>query len=521
MAGLTVARILPGPPGRPGVDGATPSNGSNAFTLTTANFVMPAVGANVTITVNDTAWISENGVPASGQILHIQNAGYMLAVTIVDATHVTVQNPTGYTPGNATAATVIPLGSKVSPAGVKGTDGANGAAGVGVTVAVKGDVQTHDAINPASLAVGTNGQALTADSTAGTGLAYKTITPNGVTDNLIARFDASGVTTPTPTQASSLAITDTGALQHTGGNAKGTDAIDLQPSRSAAVMVASGNNSVISGGIDNRATADKSSVGGGNTNQADGTASHIGGGEQNIANNSYTTVGGGTLNTASGQDATVAGGRSNTASGTTAVVAGGNTNTASGVQSAVCAGQANTASGSNSFVGAGASNTASNTHSSVPGGNHAVADKYGQLAHASGRFASSGDAQTSELLWRIQTTDATANVELFLDASLTQRATVPNNTTWAFVILIVARRSNGDSICFKVEGGIKNDAGNTVLVAATTETVIADGTGGALTTANIDVNADNANDALRIQVTGIAAQTWRWVAHGRIVECGH
>jgi len=530
-------RLLRGPQGAAGAAGANGTNGSNAFTTTSANFTVPALGADVTVEVGSTAWMSPTGTGISGQIVHIQNAGHFIVKAVVDATHVTLTNPgTGYT--NAAPATVIAAGSKVSPAGLQGLAGTSGGAGTGVTVAAKGDIQTF-AGAPASLPVGTDGQILRALSAAATGLDWETLIPlaSGTTDNQLPRLDSPlGTETPAALQTSSMKLTDNGALQHTGGNAKGTDAVDLQASRTLATQVASGNYSVVaggqnnkatfaqavvSGGVDNTASQIAAACGGGSANTASGAASVVGGGQNNVSSGSASAVGGGDTNVANNALATVAGGDSNTASGNSSTVGGGSGNAASALYAAVPGGRSNTASGTAAAV-LGSTNTGSGSYSSVPGGLEASANKYGQLSHASGKFAAAGDAQASELIWRRLTTDATANQEMFLDgAGATQRATVPNNTTWGFQILLAARRDDGTSFIYKAEGGIKNTAGVVALVAAITEAVVADGTGGALAVANVDVDADAANVSLRPRVTGIAGQAWRWVAWGRIVEVSH
>lgn len=74
-----------------------------------------------------------------------------------------------------------------------------------------------------------------------------------------------------------------GAFGATPGNARGTDAVDLQQNRAAAAQVASGNYSVICGGSNNIASATTSSVLGGAGNTASGVNAAVLGGASNIA----------------------------------------------------------------------------------------------------------------------------------------------------------------------------------------------------------------------------------------------
>jgi hypothetical protein len=247
------------------------------------------------------------------------------------------------------------------------------------------------------------------------------------------------------------------------GNARGTDAVDLQTLRSVATEVASGIQSVIGGGSSNTVT---------------GQLGTVSGGTGNLASSTYAAIGGGGLNTASGQLSTVAGGSTNVASGDNSAVGGGEVNTASGPSSA------------------------------ISGGSSAIASKHGQEAHAAGQFAAQGDAQRSIYVLRNSTSNATPTA-LFLDgASL--RLTIASDTTWAFRIIVVARRTDADneSAIYEFYGGIDNNAGTTALVGSVVATTPIEDTAAWA----VAVTADNTNDALIITVTGEAAKTIRWVA---------
>jgi len=513
----------PGPAGAAGAAGTNGTNGTNAFTTTTAGYTQPAVAATVSVAVATSAWA------VIGQVVYVQNGGYYTVTAIADATHLTLSN-LGYS-GNAAPTTIIGSGQRVGPGGLKGTDGV----AVGVTLnsisptTTRGDLIVDNGANSplasdVRFPAGTDGQQLTALAAQPTGLIYRTITPNAATDNVVPRFDASGATTPTPLQSSGLLITDTTALQTTAGNARGTSAVDLQPVRGAVTQVASGNNSNIAGGKNNTASGLTATVGGGNTNVASGEESVVAGGGDNSATTDNATVGGGSVNLASGATSVVAGGTSNTASGLASTVGGGGTNLASGAQSTVSGGSGNTASGADAVVTGGQANSATEQGAITLGGLQAAADKYGQVAHASGAFAAVGDAQVSDLIWRVSTTDATVGVEAFLNgATATKRASVPVGKAWVFQILAIGRSSAGVEAGWKAEGLIHNNGGTTALVGgAITPVVIADGTGGTWgVAAGIQVTADNGNDSLKIGVTGAAATLIRWVITARIVEVSY
>jgi microcystin-dependent protein len=91
------------------------------------------------------------------------------------------------------------------------------------------------------------------------------------------------------------------SLQSTGGNPRGTAAIDLQTTRlsSSPGQVAGGDYSVISGGQNNTASAATSTVGGGQNNTASGSSAVVSGGDNNIASGNFSAVPGGQSSTAS------------------------------------------------------------------------------------------------------------------------------------------------------------------------------------------------------------------------------
>ncbi len=181
------------------------------------------------------------------------------------------------------------------------------------------------------------------------------------------------------------------------------------------------------------------------------------------------------------------------------------------------------ASGTRSFIAGGADNTADGDYSHASGqgnvangeasraeGAYANATLFGQTAQAGGKFSAVGDAQHGRYVLRNQTTNAT-QTELFLNGS-SERLVLSNDTTWAFSILIVARRTdaNDESAGYKVEGVIDRNAtaGSTAIVGSVTKTVLAEDS----SAWDVAVDADTTNGSLRIQVTGEASKTIRWVA---------
>ncbi len=108
----------------------------------------------------------------------------------------------------------------------------------------------------------------------------------------------------------------------TGGNKRGTYAVDLQTYRGTNTEVASGTAAVLMGGRTNTAGGNYSVVLGGRDQDALGGYSLAGGGQNNIAGGGYSTSIGGTANRSPGDYATTVGGFDNSASGNYSVALG-------------------------------------------------------------------------------------------------------------------------------------------------------------------------------------------------------
>jgi hypothetical protein len=314
-----------------------------------------------------------------------------------------------------------------------------------------------------------------------------------------------------------------------GGNKRGTGAVDLQLSRLTNTEVASGNNSVISGGYRNTASNTDSSVGGGIQNTASGTQSRVGGGNANTASSDFSTVGGGTSNTASASRTTVAGGSSCTATAYSATTAGGFGNTSTNNYASNLGGQSNTASGEGSSVVGGASNVASGSYS-LAGGASSIANSYGSVVFGTGGTsngvrnrnvfanATTGDAQKSTFIFRQRTTDATLTTFTIegTGASSVNQITLSNNSGYRFKGTIIAKQSGSTNVsAWDIDGLIVrgvNAASITLLISNVTLVQNTPAWGTPI------LSTDTTQGALKIQIQGALATNIQWVANIETTE---
>jgi hypothetical protein len=219
---------------------------------------------------------------------------------------------------------------------------------------------------------------------------------------------------------------------------------------------------------------------------------------------------------ASGTNSTVSGGYGNSATSNWSTVSGGYQNqSATGQSAVVSGGTLNKASGSESFLGGGRENEVTGQYAMICGGNWGLANRVGMHAHAIGRFSAAGDAQRARFVLRNKTT-TNAAVELFLDGSST-RLTIPSGKYLTGTINIAGIKSDGTAAASYIrQFSIKNVAGTTSLVG----TVNTIGTDEAAST-SISITANDTNDALKVEATGIASETWRWVAAVDVVEVAY
>jgi len=253
----------------------------------------------------------------------------------------------------------------------------------------------------------------------------------------------------------------------TGGNKRGANAVDFQRNRFAAADVASGSESFVGSGIGNRATG------------------------------SYSAVPGGSSNNVSGQ-------------------------------SGCALNEQNVVSGRGALAINGGNAAAGNC--SLASGTYASSDRVGMQAFAGGRFAVTGDGQIVSFCVGGRTTNATP-VALRTtsiasgDGSGTYtsggavRITIPPGKILFAMVSIAGVKSDGSSAaCYCRKVAIKNVSGTTSLVGSV-ETIGTDHEDNAST--DVAITADNTNDSLEITVTGIGAETWRWVAHVEGLEIAY
>ena len=212
---------------------------------------------------------------------------------------------------------------------------------------------------------------------------------------------------------------------------------------------------------------------------------------------------------ASGQESTVVGGYANTASGfRSTCVGGGAFNAATGTRSTVVGGQQNSANGGWSIVIAGTASIA-NGENSIASGVGALTDRHGMRAHAFGIFAATGDAQIVSFVMRMKTTNNTPT-SLGLNGATSTRLTIPSGKVLSALCRICGIKSDGSAVANYVRRVVIKNVGGTTSLVGSVETIGTDIEDNAST--DVAITADDTNDALQINVTGIAAETWRWVA---------
>lgn len=151
-------------------------------------------------------------------------------------------------------------------------------------------------------------------------------------------------------------------------------------------------------------------------------------------------------------------------------------------------------------------------------GVQAVARTRGGVVQASGRFASSGDAQIGRYTLRVGTTNAIPT-PLWIDGTA---GSIPlamvDNSTWTFRIVITGHRTDvGDGHAgYEFRGVVYRNSGavTTTIQGKVAKTVIAESNA----VWDAGVAADTTNGGLVLTVTGQAGKSIRWLALVETVE---
>ena len=394
-----------------------------------------------------------------------------------------------------------------------------------------------------STSVGGGASLFTTDITVGTLVNGHSVSTNVTLSENTTATNSDLVLTPKGTGAFILGPKPDGTA--TGGNARGANAVDFQTTtRGNANQVASGTSSFIGGGSTNRASATRSIVlggtgnssiyddcavlsGNGNSCSGGGPGLNIicGGSGNSVASNTNANtnfIGAGSSNGINfGSECGIVCGNSNAmnSGSSRSFIGSGVSNSISTTSSAIASGTNNSTSGQYSFIGGGgipnAGNQITANNSSILGGASALGDRFGMQSHASGRFAATGDAQRARFVLRCKTTTNTA-VEMALDGSTTYLG-IPSGKVIACTINISGVKSDGSAVAHYVrQYAVKNVGGTSSEVYAPV-TIGTDNAAGTV----IALSANNGDDTLRIAVTGIASETWRWVASVDAVEIAY
>ncbi len=252
-----------------------------------------------------------------------------------------------------------------------------------------------------------------------------------------------------------------------------------------------------------------------------------------VASALQSSVVGGQLNTASGTASIVLGGTSNTASGQNASVVGGNNNTANALSSGILGCSASVASGTGSAIIGSSSSSTSNSNSVVLASDGATSNG-GKSAAIGGAFSTTRSRANSVTFGSFfipigytagcnqlalmgaarETVDATITT-LTNDnngAATTNQLVLPNNSAYYVSGSCIATvTGGGNTKAWSFEAAIKRgaNAASTAIVGAVIKNIVAADAGAA--TWDITLSADTTNGAFRVQVTGQAATTIRWV----------
>lgn len=188
-------------------------------------------------------------------------------------------------------------------------------------------------------------------------------------------------------------------------------------------------------------------------------------------------------------------------------------------KSAIVGGVSNTNSIANSVTLGGDSNTitlGSGVGSVVAFGRYVGAKFTGSLNFSSGSnsgspAAGAGDAQAISVVLRAVTTDGTAT-EMFVNTS--ERLVVPADGAWCFTAHVVGKNTSTNETSGYIRAGVIERNGTTTALVGTITSIHSS----ADAATAISITADDTNESLKIDVTGVAYNTYWWVARVDLVQ---
>jgi hypothetical protein len=484
---IEAIELTPGPAGADGAPGTNGTNGTDGEDGLSAYEVAVANG----FVGNEAAWLASlvgaDGAPGADGTNGTNGTNGADGADGLSAYEVAVSN--GFVGDEAAW-----LFSLIGDDGADGAPGADGSPGADGADGADGDPGPNlvDASTSTTLTGILRGDGANVNGSPLTIADLYTASPNNVVN-----YVGVGITGGTTNVGLALVPKGSGPLSlavpnglASGGNARGANAIDLQIARSAATQVASGGNSIAIGA---------------NSTASNTAAIAIG---ESTASTGLNTISIGIGNSATFYDSVCIGKNNSAALGGVAI---GWANTAN--NTGVAIGQ-NCITSTNTAVALGANSVASGAYSFATGF-RAEADRYGQRAHAAGRFAANGDAIYSRSVVRNKTTNASPTT-LFADAA---RLTIPAGKVFAFVAHVTGIKSDGSAVAQYVRKGCIKRIGASTSLVGSIETIGTDHEDNAST--DVAITADDTNEALDISVTGIASETWRWVAVVEGVEIAY
>jgi len=322
----------------------------------------------------------------------------------------------------------------------------------------------------------------------------------------------------------------------TAGNARTESTLDLQTYRTAATQITSTNSyDSILGGAENTTEAGYGLIGGGQNNKIDylnisgrSPYSFIGGGRDHLISDfHYQTIGGGFSHYNRGTTATIVGGNNHTNwyGCNWSFIGGGQNNYNNGGYDTIAGGYNNHIQSSYSFIGGGQDNYA-NTYAAVFGDDcrtYNLGLAFGLetsgidagISHASGQFATRGDAKTEVWTWRRAVVHV---VDTWYDLNSSGGNFGPTTTTdtiyHLFIQLVGQTSGAAKRWAYNIEGVILNDNSlASVLTQSITTLYESD--------ASYEVQLavwTGVGDYMRLQVrTTSATDTVRWFARVQAV----